>query len=343
MVNNKYLINYFFIFLFFLPILKLNALLVKDIAEFSNKRGNFLFGKGIVIGLKGTGDRSKFTNIILNNILNNNNIDMNAKDVRSKNVASVMLTAKIPAFLKKGDTFNVNVSGIGDSKSLKGGTLYFSFLKGADNKIYATCQGNLIMSNKSLNKGYIENGCILEREIPNKLINKIKNTLSLKYSNLEMIYKIKKEINKRFGFRTAKAIDMKNIELTKPEEYDNIDFMYEVLNINLDMKILEPLVIDEINKIIISGNNIPIGKTTIVTKDFSLRIGKNLKNSKEKIEIDNLKIDLNGIISTNNNKTTIGDLVFSLKSLKVPFNKIVNIIYNLKEKKAFNNKIIIRR
>jgi flagellar P-ring protein precursor FlgI len=93
--------------LLIVAIVSLNAMNVSEIASFSNQRDNFLYGKGVVIGLEGTGDRTKFTNIILNNILNNSNVKMDIKDVRSKNIASVMITAKIPPFLKKGDMFNL--------------------------------------------------------------------------------------------------------------------------------------------------------------------------------------------------------------------------------------------
>ena len=328
--------------LLIVAIVSLNAMNVSEIASFSNQRDNFLYGKGVVIGLEGTGDRTKFTNIILNNILNNSNVKMDIKDVRSKNIASVMITAKIPPFLKKGDMFNVEVSGIGDSKSLMGGSLYFTFLEGSNGKKYATCQGSLIVSKNNLNTGTIIKGCILEREIHNKIINRRDNTLSLHYADLSTMYKIKKAINKKFGFRTAIAIDTKNLKLNKPEEYDNIDFMYEVLQINLNGNTLPKIVIDKINKIIISGNDIEIEEAYIVTDKISIKIGEKLRNNKNNLEIDNLNIDLNGIISTNH-KTTIGDLVFSLQSLKVPFEQIVDIIFSLKEKKSFKNEIILNK
>lgn len=312
--------------------LQLNAITVADLADFSNKKSNYLYGKGLIIGLKGTGDRTKFTNSLIFNILKKENIKINARDVRSKNVAAIMINASLSPFLKKGDKFSATISSIGDAKSIKNGFLVFTFLKAGNGKKYATCQGKISVKDNN-NNGVLINGCILEREIPNKLINKRTYNLSLKTANLEHLFKIKEAINKKYGYQTAISIDMKNIKLSRPDYEESLDFMYHIMQINLDIDTFDDIIIDMDNEILISGHSIKIKPVQISGDNFNLIIGL----SDTLITKNEVKIKIK-----NNNKPTIGLLIDSLNSINVPFRQIVNILNNLRINKAFENKIVER-
>ena len=122
------------------------AVRLKDIASVQGVRDNQLFGYGLVIGLDGTGDSTPFTNQSFANMLSRFGVTLPAGvSATSKNVAAVSLTATLPAFSKPGQKIDVTVSSIGNAKSLRGGTLLLSTLKGADGQVYSIAQGNVII------------------------------------------------------------------------------------------------------------------------------------------------------------------------------------------------------
>ena len=112
-----------------------------DIANVIGVRDNQLIGYGLVVGLNGTGDgsSSQFTLRSLSNLLQTVNVKIDPADIKSKNIAAVLVTAKLPAFARQGDKVDVSVSSIGDAKSLQGGNLILTPLKGVDGKIYFPC------------------------------------------------------------------------------------------------------------------------------------------------------------------------------------------------------------
>ena len=120
---------------------------VKDLASVQGVRSNQLVGYGLVVGLDGTGDQTSqapFTIQSIRNMLAEFGIvvppDANPQ---LKNVASVSVQAELPAFAKPGQRIDVTVASIGNAKSLRGGSLLMTPLKGADGRVYAMAQGNL--------------------------------------------------------------------------------------------------------------------------------------------------------------------------------------------------------
>src|SRR5512136_128400 len=120
-----------------------SAIRIKDIASFDGARDNQLIGYGLVVGLNGSGDsdQSKFSAQSMANVLERMGITVSRTDISLKNAAAVMVTAVLPPFTKQGSSIDVLVSSMGDSKSLAGGTLLFTPLKGGDGQIYAVAQG----------------------------------------------------------------------------------------------------------------------------------------------------------------------------------------------------------
>ena len=124
-----------YIFLVALLISSLYSQTIKDISNIIGIRENSLIGYGLVVGLAGTGDKSKFTMQSLQNLLRNSYIKIPAGSINSKNIAAVMVTAKLPPFSRQGDKIKIKVSTIGDSKSINHGELLITQLKGVDGNV----------------------------------------------------------------------------------------------------------------------------------------------------------------------------------------------------------------
>ena len=160
---------------------------IRDLTSVQGVRENSLIGYGLVVGLDGTGDQTTqtpFTTQSLNNMLSQLGITVPAgTNMQLKNVAAVMVTASYPAFARQGQTIDVVVSSMGNAKSLRGGTLLMTPLKGVDSQVYALAQGNILVGGagasaggssvqvNQLNGGRITNGAIIERELPLSLIH----------------------------------------------------------------------------------------------------------------------------------------------------------------------------
>ncbi|MCG8563502.1 MAG: flagellar basal body P-ring protein FlgI, partial [Desulfobacterales bacterium] len=160
---------------------------IKDLASIKGIRSNQLTGYGLVVGLNGTGDKDKvsFTRQALANMMGKMNIYIDQAQLKVKNVAAVMATAEIPPFARIGDRIDVTVSSLGDAKSLKGGTLLMTLLKGVDGQVYALAQGQLSLAlpgggndrDSHLLAARVVNGASVEQEIPFKLNGKKRLTL----------------------------------------------------------------------------------------------------------------------------------------------------------------------
>ena len=122
---------------------------VKEIASVQGVRSNQLTGYGLVVGLDGTGDQTTqmpYTTQSMANYLQQFGLTLPAGvNPQMKNVAAVLVTAQLPAFAQPGQAIDVTVSSMGNAKSLRGGTLIATPLRGADGEIYALAQGNLLV------------------------------------------------------------------------------------------------------------------------------------------------------------------------------------------------------
>ncbi len=157
-----------------------NAARIKDVAQVAGVRSNQLVGYGLVTGLPGTGESTPFTDQSFNAMLQNFGIQLPpGTKPKTKNVAAVIVTAELKPFAKQGQTIDVTVSSVGSAKSLRGGTLMQTLLKGLDGQVYAVAQGNLVVSGFSASGadgskivgnnpavGMISAGATVEREVP---------------------------------------------------------------------------------------------------------------------------------------------------------------------------------
>ncbi|MGD1826569.1 Flagellar P-ring protein 2 [Chromobacterium violaceum] len=238
----------------------MSAQRLKDIANIGGVRPNQLIGYGLVVGLDGSGDKvtsSPFTGQAMINMLNQLGVQVPpGTKIDPKNVAAVTLTATLPPFSKRGQMLDVTASSIGDAKSLRGGTLLLSPLKGADGQIYAMAQGNVVVGGagasaggsstqiNQLSVGRIPSGATVEREVQTALGDGEFIHLELQESDFTTANRAVQAINKVFGGDTARAVDGRLIEVRAPfDSNQRVQFLSRMENIAVDPADLSPLVI----------------------------------------------------------------------------------------------------
>ncbi len=333
----------FILFIFLLS--SLFATKINDISNIVGVRDNQIIGYSLVVGLQKTGDgtTSKFTLQSIANMLKAMNIDMNAVDIKSKNVAAVVVTATMKPFARQGDKFDILVSSIGDAKSLEGGTLLMTPLKGVDGKIYALAQGSVSIG--GLNSrgsggqthpttGMVYNGALIEREISIDMYNKEYATLSLKESDFKNAVTVQKSINKFYSTQVAVAMDSRSIKLKRPQNRSMIEFLAEVQNIEILYTPKSKIIINERTGTIVAGVEIMIKPIILSHGDITIKIveGENAsKPAGSMVVDDNLVIGLNeNEIYTKEGTTTVANLVRSLQKLGAKPKDIIAILEAMK-------------
>ncbi|WP_373072275.1 flagellar basal body P-ring protein FlgI [Sulfurimonas sp.] len=331
--------------LFLLFISTLYAAKINDVANIVGVRENHLIGYSLVVGLQKTGDgtTSKFTLQSIANMLKAMNIDMKPIDIKSKNVAAVVVTANLNPFAKQGDKFDITVSSIGDAKSLEGGTLLMTPLKGVDGRIYGLAQGAVSIGGRNTRggggethptSGLIYGGGFVEREINIDLYNQKYATLSLKESNLKNSVSVQKAINGFYNTQVAVAMDPRTIRLKKPENKSMIEFLAEIQDIDMDYNTKNKIIINERTGTVIAGVGIAIKPIIMTHGDITIKI-------KEQDTVDapegSMSVDSDMSIGLNENElytkkgtTTVANLVRSLQKMGATPKDIIAILEAMK-------------
>ena len=214
-----------------------HATRIKEVAAIQGVRSNQLTGYGLVVGLDGTGDQTTqmpYTKQALANYLEQMGISLpatgNAGQLQLKNVAAVIVTAELPAFAQPGQTIDVVVSSVGNAKSLKGGTLVTTPLRGADGEIYALAQGNLVVGGAGasaggskgqlnpLSAGRVPQGAQVERAVPTPINEGDSITLGLNATDFQTADKVVRAINQRMGQGVAQALDGRTVRVSAPQD-----------------------------------------------------------------------------------------------------------------------------
>jgi flagellar P-ring protein precursor FlgI len=330
---------------------------VKDISNIIGIRDNQLIGYGLVVGLAGTGDKSKFTMQSLQNLLRNSYIKIPAASINSRNIAAVMVTANLPAFSRQGDKIKIKVSTIGDSKSIDHGELLITQLKGVDGKVYALAQGTIIANTNNKTTGFIYEGATVENEVEYDLQKEDNITLSLYKSSAKNADLIETKINKKFGRKLAYAVDTRTIRINKPNEMSIIKFISMVESIPLNSNFKKRIIIDMNRESIIAGADIQISPVTIARDAFTIRIKKTtLSNARwndpkynKGVDIgDDVRIDDKPAVNINNamintkKAPTVSDLVRAMKVMKLPMTEIMDTLKMIKEMGAIDVEFEVR-
>lgn len=285
-------LSYFLILLIIIPSISFSAVRIKDISNFRGARDNQLFGIGLVTGLSGTGDSGNVTSEMISNMLVNFNIYLDSQ-VKTKNSAVVMVFADIPPFYKEGMRLDVTVAAIGDSQSLENGVLVQTPLYGADNRVYAVAQGNVLtggtnvrttsnLQNRYKVVGYIPEGAIIEKEIPASIVKDNTVTIHLKQPDVTTASRVSSAINSTFSYKIAQATDPSSIRIAVPDffEDDIISFLALIEEIEVVPDAKAKIVINEKTGTIVLGGNVEIADFTVSYGNFNISIENNKINGK---------------------------------------------------------------
>ncbi len=265
---------------------------IKEVAAIDGVRTNQLTGFGLVTGLDGTGDQTTqmpYTTQGLRNYLEQMGIVLPADKLSSlqlKNVAAVVVTAQIPPFARPGQVVDVVVSSMGNAKSLKGGALLTTPLRGADGEIYALAQGNLVVAGAGaaaggskvqinhLSAGRIPGGAQIERGIPTSLLEGASIKLGLEASDFQTARRVAQSINQRFGPATAKALDGRTVEVKAPTDPDaRIAFIADMEELSVENSVpAAKVVINSRTGSIVLNQAVSLGPCAVAHGNLSVSI-----------------------------------------------------------------------
>ena len=233
-----------------LPLGLAHASRIKDLSSVEGVRSNQLIGYGLVVGLPGTGEKNNaFTEQTFRTMLNNFGIKVpdNIKP-KIKDVAPVAIHADLPPFSKPGQTIDVTVSAIGEAKSLRGGTLLQTFLKGLDGRVYAVAQGSLVVGGlgaegadgskvvvNTPTVGRIANGATVEREVLNSFAQGDTITFNLNRPDFTTARRVADVVNDLVGPNTAQALDATSIKVFAPRDpSQRVAYLATIENLEVD-------------------------------------------------------------------------------------------------------------
>lgn len=332
---------------------------VKNLCRVVGVRDNSLVGYGILTGLAGTGDsiRSRATLQSIANVLKQYGVNVDVDDVRGRNVAAVMVTATLPSFASMGDKLDVHVTSIGDARSLLGGSLVLTSLRGPDGAIYALAQGPIatgaykfdangnVAQKNHPTAGVIPNGATIEREIPTAYLTPAGQiTLKLHQPDFTTASRVAEAINRTQGSHVAAALDAGRIQIRVPENYrsDSVEFLSSVENLTIEPDRKAKIVVNERTGTVIAGGDIKISEVTISHGDLRISILTEYFVSQpifsrspgvrtEVVPRTNLEaVEETPVTLSLPAYTTVADLVAALRKVKTSSRDIISILQAMK-------------
>ena len=345
-----------------------HAVRIKDLASFEGVRENQLVGYGLVVGLNGTGDSDQALLQLksVSTMLERMGVSVNASSIKLKNVAAVMVTATLPPFARQGNQIDVTVSSLGDAKSIAGGTLIMTPLKGADSMVYAVAQGSVLTNSfafggqgTSVQKnhptaGRIPSGALVERELPNSLAGKSSLRLNLSQADFTTASRVASAINDRFGSGTASTSDPGGVTVQVPDAFGTmmVDFVATVESLDVQPDAVAKVVLNERTGTIVIGDQVRIATVAVSHGNLSLVIKETpqvsqpapmsrggetvvVPRTQMKVQEDARRLVLipKGV--------TIGDVVRALNTLGVTPRDLIGILQAIKAAGALQAELTI--
>jgi flagellar P-ring protein precursor FlgI len=341
-----------------LPATEARAERIKDLASVQGVRMNQLIGYGLVVGLDGSGDQTTqtpFTVQSITSMLGQLGVNLPpGTSLQLKNVAAVMITAQLPPFSQPGQTIDVTVSSMGNAKSLRGGTLVLSPLKGADGQIYAIAQGNVLVGGvgastpggssvqiNHLSVGRISAGATIERAVATQLGQDGYIYLGLNTTDFSTTRRVVDGINKKFGDGIASAIDARMIQVAAPVERDRrVEFvaLLEELDVTPAESAAKVIINARTGSVImnnrvtidtcaISHGNLSVVITSepIISQPGAFSSGQTVQANREQIEIRQDKGGLTMVRGAN-----LSDVVKALNSIGATPQDLLAILQSMK-------------
>jgi flagellar P-ring protein precursor FlgI len=328
---------------------------IKDVAKVQGVRTNQLVGYGLVFGLAGSGDSNKSVNTIQSivNMLRSFGVVVDQTTLQSKNAAAVVISAKLPAFVKAGDTIDITVSSMGDAKSLAGGTLIQTPLRAANGIVYAVAQGAVTTGGFSAGGtganvqknfptvGLITNGGIVEREVPFQIGANGQFNLALNRPDFTTANRIAEAITAQFG-TIAMARDPGTITISVPPMYarDLVGFVATIEELRIRPDEVARIVINERTGTIVMGSNVSIDEVAVAQGGLTVKItktrdvsqpnpfgqGRTVTTPRETVNAKEGNSNLLVLPST----ASVGDVVAALNSVGATPRDIITILQAMK-------------
>ena len=325
---------------------------IKDIAAIKGVRSNQLLGYGLVVGLNGTGDKTgtAFTMQSLKNMIEHMGVHVNASSLKPKNVAAVMITAEMPPFARSGSKLDIMVSSMGDAKSLSGGTLLMTPLRGVDGNVYALAQGGLAIggaggdgaTKNHLLVGRIPGGATIEKEIKLDLNQKEELVMSLYNPDFTTVTRIANTINKKTKQKVAKAVDSGAVHINIPTHMKGrvSEFIASIEGLQVKPDNPARVVVNEKTGTIIIGENVSISTVAVshgnlnitirdkqdVSQPGALSGGETVVTTDRNVEMNEDKVQVMMLPRG----TTIRDLVKALNAIGVTPRDLISIFQTIR-------------
>lgn len=347
---------------------------IKDLGRIDGVRDNQLVGYGLVTGLAGTGDsmRNRATRQSIANLLGRFDVFIPNDQVQSRNVAAVMVMASLPPFASGGDKIDVTVTSIGDARSLLGGSLLLTPLKGPDNVVHALAQGPLsvggykydlngnVVQKNHPTVGTIPDGATIEVGVATDVL-KAGSKLSFMladpdYTTAQRIAE-SLNINLRYG-RVAQAVSASRVDISVPVEERGqlVEFMTQVENATIEPDQRARVVVNERTGTVIAGGDVKISKVTVSHGDLKVSIVTDYLVSQPTLVsrtgpgvrtevVPRTRIDVQepeqegGVVEANN---TVADLVKALNKIRTSPRDMISILQGIKAAGALHAELIIQ-
>jgi flagellar P-ring protein precursor FlgI len=333
---------------------------LRDVMYIDGFKENQVLGFGLVVGLQGSGDsKSAVTQNSLKNILSHIGLE-SAESFSTKNIAAVLVTAKLPPYARIGDRIDVSVSSIGDAKSLEGGTLVQSALKGADDRVYVAAQGPLSISvsgkggKEVKTAARIIGGGMVERDIEPDYIareeikkepgdKEAKNIETTKIESINIVLKIWdfsaadqviKAVSAKYPESKPSIVKGGKINIVIPKDIAIAEFISSIENIEITPAATARVIINEKDGTIVTGGDVKISQAMVSKEGITVRVETGKQTAKDGTGKANAAVL--------KESSTIKDLVDSLNYIGASTRDIIAILKALKEAGALHAELIIR-
>ncbi|MFG0233259.1 flagellar basal body P-ring protein FlgI [Achromobacter sp. 413638] len=343
---------------------------LKDLASIQGVRGNQLIGYGLVVGLDGSGDQVRqtpFTQQSLTNMLSQLGITVPAgSNMQLKNVAAVMVTATLPAFARPGQTMDVVVSSMGNAKSLRGGTLLMTPLKGADSQVYAIAQGNILVGGagasaggssvqiNQLNGGRISGGAIIERGVPTTFARDGYIYLEMNNTDFGTAQNVVTALNRKFGQGTATALDGRVVQVRTPmEQSAQARFLSQIEDVQVARApTVAKVIINARTGSVVMNRTVMIEEAAVAHGNLSVIINRQNQVSQpdtpftqgQTVVVPNTQIEVrqeNGSLQRVNTSANLADVVKGLNALGATPQDLLAILQAMKSAGALRAELEI--
>lgn len=341
---------------------------IKEMASIQGVRDNQLTGYGLVVGLDGTGDQTTQTPFTVQSFISYlSQLGVNlpqGTSLQLKNVAAVSLTATLPAFARPGQHIDVTVSSPGNAKSLRGGTLLLSSLKGADGQVYAMAQGNVLVSGAGaasggasvqvnhLNVGRIPDGAQVERAVPTLLGQGEFIHLELKTTDFTTVARIVEAINGQIAPNIASALDGRVIQVRAPGGNERVAFISKVENLEVSpAQGIAKVIINARTGSIVMNQAVSLdtcavahGNLTVVISTDNAVSQPNARSDGVTVQTDQTTIDVTadkGSLIQLNKGATLSEVVKALNSIGATPQDLLAILQAMKSSGALHAELEI--